>query len=179
MQSTEKAITISNTPSSKGLVGGKLEMEADVVATIARLAAGRVKGIYSLGKSSLLNLGSDRTRGHDVDRTKSTCVHLPAQLTNSWRRCRIRQTFIGESTALSSRTTMTRTIGLFGATSVGVGAIVGGGIMVLGGVALEQAPRHRGGGDRAGHRRGRTRGWCGILPTSVRVHPGPAGRSDR
>lgn len=31
-----------------------------------------------------------------------------------------------------------RTIGLFGATGVGVGAIVGGGILVLGGVALEQ-----------------------------------------
>ena len=32
---------------------------------------------------------------------------------------------------------MTRSIGLFGATSIGVGAIVGGGILVLGGVAFE------------------------------------------
>ena len=67
MQTTEKPITISNTPSSQGLVGGKLELQADVVATIARLAAGRVKGIYSLGRSSLFNLGSDRTRGVDAE----------------------------------------------------------------------------------------------------------------
>ena len=33
---------------------------------------------------------------------------------------------------------LTRTIGLFGATGVGVGAIVGGGILVLGGVALAE-----------------------------------------
>ena len=40
---------------------------------------------------------------------------------------------------MSSPSKMPRTIGLFGATSVGVGAIVGGGILVLGGVALEQS----------------------------------------
>jgi basic amino acid/polyamine antiporter, APA family len=35
-------------------------------------------------------------------------------------------------------TGMNRTLGLFGATGVGVGAIVGGGILVLGGVALAE-----------------------------------------
>ena len=65
----DKVITISDTPSTAGQVGGKLEMADDVVATIANLAAKRIKGIYSMGKSGLLNLpiGSSNTRGVDAE----------------------------------------------------------------------------------------------------------------
>ena len=56
---------IENIKSDGDTVGGKLEMNEDVVATIANYAARRVKGIYSLGKSGFLNrsIGSDPTRG--------------------------------------------------------------------------------------------------------------------
>ena len=45
---------------------------------------------------------------------------------------------VGRNADRDSTATMTRSIGLLGATGVGVGAIVGGGILVLGGVALAQ-----------------------------------------
>ncbi len=66
---TEETITLSTVPSLKGQVGGKLEMSEDVVATIANLAASRVKGIHSLGRSGLLgfSLGTDPTRGVDAE----------------------------------------------------------------------------------------------------------------
>ena len=56
---------IENIKSDGDSVGGKLEMNEDVVATIANYAARRVKGIYTLGKSGFLNrsIGSDPTRG--------------------------------------------------------------------------------------------------------------------
>lgn len=69
MPAKDKSITISDTPSDQGHVGGKLEMAEEVVETIAKLAASRVKGIHSLGKSGLLNLaiGANSTRGVDAE----------------------------------------------------------------------------------------------------------------
>ena len=56
---------IENIKSDGDSVGGKLEMNEDVVATIANYAARRVAGIYTLGKSGFLNrsIGPDPTRG--------------------------------------------------------------------------------------------------------------------
>lgn len=45
-------------------IGGQIRMSEDVVATIAGMAARDIGGIYALGKSRLMNFGSDKpTRG--------------------------------------------------------------------------------------------------------------------
>lgn len=44
-------------------IAGHVTLNADVVATIARLAARDVPGIHSVGKTPFINLGEDRTRG--------------------------------------------------------------------------------------------------------------------
>ena len=56
---------IENIKSDGDSVGGKLEMNEDVVATIANYAARKIKGIHTLGKAGFLNrsIGSDPTRG--------------------------------------------------------------------------------------------------------------------
>ena len=61
----EATVMIEDIKSDGQSVGGKLEMNEDVVATIANYAARQVEGIYSLGKSGFLNrsIGADPTRG--------------------------------------------------------------------------------------------------------------------
>lgn len=69
MEEKKATFTITEAPLTEGQIGGKLEMTEEVVATIAGLAAHRVKGVASLGKSGFLrkSLGADRTRGIGVE----------------------------------------------------------------------------------------------------------------
>ena len=69
MEKKQDAITISDTPHKDGQVGGKLEMTGEVVATIATLAARRVKGIHLVGKTGLLQraMGQIPPRGVDAE----------------------------------------------------------------------------------------------------------------
>ena len=48
-------------------IPGSLTINADVVATIARIAAKDVPGIYSVGKTPFIALGNDSTRGVGVE----------------------------------------------------------------------------------------------------------------
>ena len=59
----EATVMIEDIKSDGQSVGGKLEMNEDVVATIANYAARQVEGIYSLGKSGFLN----RSIGAEAD----------------------------------------------------------------------------------------------------------------
>ena len=61
----DHTITISETRPGDGLVGGKLEMTEEVVASIAVLATRPIRGIHSVGKAGLLRraLGQHPTRG--------------------------------------------------------------------------------------------------------------------
>lgn len=60
-------LTIENIPRGEEQIGGRIEMSADVVATIAGLAARQVAGIHSLGRSRYISFGDDPTRGIDVE----------------------------------------------------------------------------------------------------------------
>ena len=71
-KSTEQhndTITISETRPKDGLVGGKLEMTEEVVASIAMLAARPIQGIHSVGKAGLLRrvMGQHPTRGVNAE----------------------------------------------------------------------------------------------------------------
>jgi len=48
-------------------IAGTLTINEDVVATIARLAAKEVGGIYSVGKPPFIALGEDSTRGVEAE----------------------------------------------------------------------------------------------------------------
>lgn len=62
-------VTIEDIPTGGDQVGGMLEMNEDVVATIANLAARKIEGIYSLGKAGFFNrsIGPDPTRGVEAE----------------------------------------------------------------------------------------------------------------
>ena len=61
IQANEKHV-IEELPGN-GQVGGTIAMSEDVVATIAGLACREIDGIYSLGRSRLINLRDDPSRG--------------------------------------------------------------------------------------------------------------------
>jgi uncharacterized alkaline shock family protein YloU len=48
-------------------IGGEVRLDESVVARIAAMAVKNVDGLYSLGKSRLLNFGDDATRGVGVE----------------------------------------------------------------------------------------------------------------
>jgi uncharacterized alkaline shock family protein YloU len=62
---------IEQTPSGPDMVGGKIEMAEDVVATIAGLTARDIPGIHGLGKSRLISMGDKPTRGVAAEVGKS------------------------------------------------------------------------------------------------------------
>ena len=61
-------VTIEDLPSGADVVGGRIEMSAEVVQTIAGMAARETAGIHSLGRSALISFGkTDLTRGVDAE----------------------------------------------------------------------------------------------------------------
>jgi uncharacterized alkaline shock family protein YloU len=54
---------VEETEAGKNGIGGKIKMSEDVVATIAGIAARKVKGVHGLGKSRLIPFGNAHSRG--------------------------------------------------------------------------------------------------------------------
>lgn len=65
-QNTGKHV-IESVEATKDKIGGRIEMSAEVVATVAGLAARNIPGIHSLGKSRLVSFGDDPKRGIEVE----------------------------------------------------------------------------------------------------------------
>ncbi len=62
-----RSSNVTTLDEQKDGIRGKITMNEDVVATIAGLAARDIKGIHSLGKSSLINFGDSPTRGVEAE----------------------------------------------------------------------------------------------------------------
>lgn len=59
---------VSGDGNGHGTVGGKLAMSADVVATLAGMAARDIDGVYALGRSRMIQLGNKNpTRGVEAE----------------------------------------------------------------------------------------------------------------
>lgn len=61
---TKERISVEENPSG---IKGLLTLDEGVVATIARMAAKTIPGIYSVGKTPFIPIGSERTRGVNVE----------------------------------------------------------------------------------------------------------------
>ena len=63
----ESSVMIEHIPRGGNEVGGDLRMSKDVVATIAGIAARKIAGVHSLGKSRLITFGDSPTWGIEAE----------------------------------------------------------------------------------------------------------------
>ena len=56
----EQEVVIEEVPRGSAKIAGQIKMSADVVATIAAMAAREIEGVHSLGRSSLMREPASR-----------------------------------------------------------------------------------------------------------------------